>query len=52
MKQLNLLTVVFAILKLTETVNWSWWSVLSPTLIYIFLKIFGCILVQFYRSIK
>lgn len=26
----GLLTLVFIILKLTGTINWSWWWVLSP----------------------
>ena len=30
---LNLLTIVFIVLKLTEVINWSWWLVLSPTII-------------------
>ena len=29
----TLLTIVFVILKLTGYINWSWWWVLSPTLI-------------------
>ena len=29
----ELLTVVFIILKLTKTIAWSWWWVLSPILI-------------------
>lgn len=24
------LTVIFIVLKLTETIDWSWWWVLSP----------------------
>jgi hypothetical protein len=27
------LTVVFIVLKLTHLIDWSWWAVLSPTLI-------------------
>lgn len=26
----GLLTIAFIVLKLTETINWSWWWVLSP----------------------
>lgn len=26
----GLLTIVFIVLKLTETIAWSWWWVLSP----------------------
>jgi ABC-type antimicrobial peptide transport system permease subunit len=29
----GLLTVAFIVLKLTHVINWSWWWVLSPTLI-------------------
>lgn len=27
---IGLLTIVFVVLKLTETITWSWWWVLSP----------------------
>ena len=30
-----LLTVVFVTLKLCNVINWSWWWVISPVLIYI-----------------
>lgn len=26
----GLLTIVFIVLKLTETIQWSWWWILSP----------------------
>lgn len=26
----GLLTIVFIVLKLTDTIDWSWWWVLSP----------------------
>ena len=29
----TLLTVVFVVLKLTDTVQWSWWWVFSPLII-------------------
>jgi len=29
----GLLTIVFIVLKLTHVINWSWWWVLSPSLI-------------------
>ena len=32
---LNLLTIVFVTLKLTNQIDWSWWWVLSPTLFLI-----------------
>lgn len=42
----GLLTIVFITLKLTGFINWSWWWVLSPSLISIalvllFLLIYG-----------
>jgi hypothetical protein len=33
----SLLTVLFVGLKLTGNIDWSWWMVLSPTLLGIFL---------------
>lgn len=30
---LGLLTIVFIVLKLTHVINWSWWLVLSPSLL-------------------
>lgn len=29
----GLLTIIFVVLKLTNTIDWSWWWVLSPMLI-------------------
>lgn len=29
----HILTIIFVILKLTETITWSWWLVLLPSLI-------------------
>ncbi|RIJ65519.1 transmembrane Fragile-X-F protein [Rummeliibacillus sp. POC4] len=29
----ELLTIIFVVLKLTDTVTWSWWIVLLPELI-------------------
>jgi hypothetical protein len=41
---LELLTVIFVILKLIGTIDWSWWLVLLPTLISIgFYIIMGAI---------
>ncbi|MET4703050.1 hypothetical protein [Frigoribacterium sp. UYMn621] len=31
----TLLTIVFVVLKLTGVIAWSWWLVLSPTLVSI-----------------
>lgn len=33
MSGLTLLTILFVGLKLTNYINWSWWWVLSPTLL-------------------
>jgi len=30
---LEVLTIVFIVLKLTEVIAWSWWAVFSPILI-------------------
>jgi hypothetical protein len=37
---LNLLTILFIGLKLTNHIDWSWWWVLSPTLIQVGLGLF------------
>jgi len=29
----NILTIAFVILKLCHVINWSWWFVLSPTIL-------------------
>jgi len=52
MKNLNYLTIIFVILKLTETVDWSWWAVLSPTLLGIVLNILGTILIVLSKIFK
>ena len=31
----TLLTIAFVVLKLCGVINWSWWLVLLPTLIYV-----------------
>lgn len=35
----TLLTLIFVVLKLVGTIDWSWWWVLSPTLIPIALML-------------
>jgi hypothetical protein len=42
----GLLTIVFIILKLTNTIDWSWWWVLSPIwiVIIIWVLILGIII--------
>lgn len=52
MKNLNLLTLVFGILKLTGTVDWSWWWVLSPTLLGLALNILAIVFVWLTGRLK
>lgn len=33
------ITIIFLVLKVTEAINWSWWWVFSPLLIYIGLSV-------------
>ncbi len=35
-----MLTIVFIVLKLTKTIDWSWWWVLSPLWISVGLVLF------------
>lgn len=37
----SLLLVAFIVLKLTNTINWSWWWVLSPIWIPLVLVVIG-----------
>lgn len=37
----TIITIVFVILKLTHTIDWSWWWVFSPILISVGLTIVG-----------
>ena len=41
MKLLDVITVVFVILKLLNLIDWSWWAVLSPQ--WISILIYGVI---------
>ena len=52
MKNLNLLTLVFVVLKLTGTVGWSWWAVLSPTLLGLALNFLGAAFVWLTGRLK
>ena len=47
---LDVLTIVFIVLKLTDNIDWSWWLVLSPTLVPIGLLIVLLVLVQIIQS--
>lgn len=42
---IDLITIVFVVLKLTEVIDWSWWWVLSPILISFALVIIALIIV-------
>ena len=46
----SVLTIIFVVLKLVGTINWSWWWVLSPILIDIGLTIIVFIGVAIYMS--
>ena len=48
----SVLTIVFIVLKLVGTINWSWWWVLSPILIDIGLSIVILIGLAIYMSYK
>lgn len=48
----SVLTIVFIVLKLVGTINWSWWWVLSPILIDIGLSIVILIGFAIYMSYK
>lgn len=43
-----LLTVVFVTLKLCNVINWSWWWVISPGLIYIAICLLFIIIVAIF----
>jgi ABC-type antimicrobial peptide transport system permease subunit len=42
---LTLLTIFFIGLKLTNHIDWSWWWVLSPTLIQVGLGLFFIVII-------
>lgn len=46
----SVLTIVFVVLKLVGTINWSWWWVFSPLLIDAGLIIIGLILIAIWVS--
>ncbi|MCR5059709.1 MAG: hypothetical protein K6A80_01625 [Saccharofermentans sp.] len=39
MRFLEVLTLIFVILKLCSVISWSWWLVLSPMLLYLLLYV-------------
>lgn len=46
----SVLTIIFVVLKLVGTINWSWWWVFSPILIDIVLVTIILIGCDIYRS--
>ena len=46
---LDVLTIIFVVLKLCNVIDWSWWWVLSPALIGIAL---GIIMLIIYIALK
>jgi hypothetical protein len=48
---LSLLTIVFIVLKLVGTINWSWWLVLAPSIVGIVLWVLA-IVVYAIASVK
>lgn len=45
MSAINLLTIVFVTLKLTKVIDWNWFYVLSPTILFIGLYLVVLIMV-------
>ena len=48
----GLLTIVLIVLKLTKTINWSWWLVLLPMYWWIPVALAFTILYAIYHTIK
>jgi len=48
---LGLLTIAFIVLKLCAVIDWSWWWVLSPTLIPLGIAILGMLILLFVRML-
>lgn len=49
---LDVLTLIFITLKLTDVINWSWWVVLSPIWIQLVLIIITVIILLILRYFK
>jgi membrane protein YdbS with pleckstrin-like domain len=41
----TILTIIFVVLKLTETIDWSWWWVFSPLWISALFSVFILVLI-------
>lgn len=48
---LELLTIVFVVLKLLGYIDWSWWWVLAPTLIPLGIVILALVILVIVQSI-
>ena len=49
---LDVLTLIFITLKLTDVINWSWWVVLSPIWIQLVLIIITVIILLILKYFK
>ena len=49
---LDVLTLIFITLKLTDVINWSWWAVLSPIWIQLVLIIIIVIILLILKYLK
>ena len=51
---LDVLTLIFITLKLTDVINWSWWAVLSPIwiqLVLIILTVIVLLILKYFKKI-
>lgn len=48
---LNLLTIVFVVLKLVGVITWSWWLVLLPTIIWLDILVLFILFISFMMSL-
>lgn len=46
------LTLIFIVLKLTNLISWSWWSVFSPLLILMAIAIIGGVGIGVYFGLR
>ena len=51
---LDVLTLIFITLKLTDVINWSWWAVLSPIwiqLVLIIIIVIVLLILKYFKKI-
>lgn len=51
---LDVLTLIFITLKLTDVINWSWWAVLSPIwiqLVLIIITVIVLLILKYFKKI-